>query len=558
MPLLNTRSVWSTVVGGVLVALPVLVWLFILQRYAVNVVLFDDYALLRFITHWANPATLWSTRLTELVAVHNTHYIIYDRLVALGTYYATGHINFLVMIVLGNAALLGIVWRLWTLFRELNLPVWAFLPVPCWVLSLQSHENMFWAMAGLQNFSVVWFILESLYQLHRRQSLGWPLALGVAAVLTSGNGVLAFLVGSLVLLHQRRRGFAGLIWWGITAMVLLVRLTILPVNEHKTPFLNWMPNTLLSLGSAMTNQDARTLPMLLGVGLAGLLGLALLAWLFGMGTVGKRLQQQPTTNVLMAFAVVILATCFLLAIYRPTEDILRDRYKIYAHLALSVAYLLVLSVANRRWQLAGAGLVATVAVVMNIAAFHANMPNVVSAHQIRQADAFNFHYYQTTVPLPYFRGPIDSLLLDAKQRDTYQFPVTFSPPNTWPTTPLNAPISVSTAPDMNVNNSMIGYHPDIIQIAEPTFVRVQEGPDSRGVYMVIEASTGQRFLLPATPAKSGFRQFLTTGQFFRDGVNTGTFAKRFAAGNYQIKILLVTQEGPRLFDPKKGLIVKAY
>ena len=558
LPISQPRTNWLTIVGGVLVALPVLVWGFILQRYAVNVVLFDDYALLRFITHWADPATPWSTRLSELVAVHNTHYIIYDRLVALATYYTTGHINFLVMIGLGNVALLGIVWRLWTVFREMDLPVWAFLPVPCWVLSLQSHENMFWAMAGLQNFTVVWFVLESLYQLHRRQSLVWPLVLGVAAVLTSGNGVLAFLVGSLVLVHQRRRGLSGVIWWGITALVMLVRLTILPVNEHKTPFVNWISNTFLSLGSAMTNQDDRLLPMIVGIGLTGLLGLALLTWLFGLWSVGKRLQKQPTTNVLMAFAVVTLATALLLAIYRPTEDILRDRYKIYAHLGLSMAYLLVLSVTNQRWQLAGAGLVTAGAVMMNVAAFHANMPNVVSAHQLRQADAFNFHYYQTTVPLPYFHGPIDSLLLEAKQRDTYQFPVTFSPPNTWPTVALTTPVSVSTAPDLAVNNSMIGYHPDVAQIGVPDLFRVQEGPGSLGIYVVIESINGQRFLIPSVPAKSGFRRFLTTGQLFREGVSTSFFARRFPPGEYQIKILQVNREGPHLFDLKKGLSVKAY
>ena len=547
------RRLWPTALGALLLAVPVLVWFFVLQRYAVNVVMFDDYALLRFITHWANPATPWSTRLSELVAAHNTHYIIYDRLVALATYYTTGHVNFLVMIVLGNAALLGIVWRLWTLFRELRLPVWLFLPVPCWVLSLQSHENMFWAMAGLQNFTVVWFVLESLYQLHRRQSLTWALVLGVAAVLTSGNGILAFLVGSLVLLHQQRRGESGLIWWGITAAVILVRLTILPVNEHKTPFLNWIPNTFLSLGSAMTNQDARLLPMLAGGGLALLLGLALLAWLFGLGKIGRRLQQQPATAVLMAFAAVMLVTCLLLAIYRPTEDILRDRYKIYAHLALSVAYLLVLSVMKGRWQLGVAGLVTAGAVAMNVAAFHANMPTVVAAHQLRQADAFNFHYYQTVVPLPYFRGPLDSLLLEAKQRDTYQFPVAFTPPSTWPTAAMTSSLSVSTAPDLTVNNSMIGYHPNVVHISQPTMPRVQEGPGSWGTYVVIEATGGQRFLMPATPARSGFRQFLTTGQLYQPGLSSGTFAKRFAPGSYQIKVLQVTAQGSRLYDPGQPL-----
>ncbi|MBO0932943.1 hypothetical protein [Fibrella aquatilis] len=547
------RQIWPTLLGILLLALPVLVWLYVLQRYAVNVVMFDDYALLRFITHWANPATSWATRLSELLAVHNTHYIIYDRLVALATYYATGHINFLAMIVLGNAALLGIVWRLWTLFRELNLPVWAFLPVPCWVLSLQSHENMFWAMAGLQNFTVVWFVLESLYQLHRRQSLALPLGLGVAAVLTSGNGVLAFLVGSLVLLHQRRRGANGLIWWGITALVMLVRLTILPVNEHKTPFMNWIPNTFLSLGSGMTNQDARLLPMLAGVGLGGLLGLALLAWLFGLGNVGKRLQQQSTTNVLMAFAVVILATCLLLAIYRPTEDILRDRYKIYAHLALSVAYLLALSVMKRSWVRGLAAGVAAGAVAMNVAAFHASMPAVVAAHQLRQADAYNFHFYQTVVPLPYFRGPLDSLLLEAKQRDTYQFPVAFIPPTTWPTIALISPVSIRIAPDLTVNNSMIGFHPNVVNISQPTVPRVPEGPGGRGTYVVIEASDGKRFLMPATPAKSGFRHFLTSGELFHPGLSAGIFAKRFTPGSYRVKVLQVTDRTPRLYDTGQQL-----
>jgi hypothetical protein len=569
MPLTTTRPGFTRstlpmrAIAGLLICLPMLVWLWTLSRYALNVVHDDDYTLLVFVARWTNPATTWATRLTDLVALHNTHRIVYDRLVALGTYYLTGRIDFRLMIALGNLALAGIGWQLWRGFRQLELPIWYFLPVPWWLFSLQSHENMFWSMAALQNFTVIWLVLETLHQLHRRTPLVWPLLLAIAATLTSGNGLLAFLVGVPVLLNQPRRERALAIWGVVTVVGLGLMLGVSPVSEQRTSPLVWLPNASLLLGAGFTNQLNTALPTLGGALPGVALLLALAAWLTQRGPLGQRLRQVAVSAEWLAFGLVLLATALLLAMHRTPDELLRDRYKIYAHLSLSIVYLLSLATfgpRSQRFWVMGATLVA---VAMNALAYHACLPRIVGGFQDRQADAFNFQHNGTTLAAPFFRDYNDSLLHALDRQGIYRLPQTFAAPTGWATQKSADSLTIRTYQNDAIGNVFIGMHPHFVQIDNKTLARRVGDNSERGVYVVAEQigkplARPRRFLFAAPPIAGSLRPFLSGKGLFAPGFSITFLSSRLEPGRYRIKLWRGTTNEPALLDPGQTVQIPIY
>lgn len=534
-----TPPSWLRSLTASLIVVPLLIWLWVLIRYAANVVFNDDYALLIFVARWHDPAQSWATRLTELVALHNTHRIIYDRLVCLGTYYLTGQLNVQVMIALGNLALLGIGWQLWRGFRQLGLSTWYFLPIPFWLFSLQSHENMFWGMAALQNFTVIWFVQETLHQLHRRVPLIWPLLLGIAATLTSGNGILAFLIGAVLLISQGRRDRSLWIWLGSTALVIWVMIGLSSVAHERTPIMGWLPNLFLALGGAFTNETNTSLPMLAGLLLTVAMALAVLLWQTGYSQVGKRLRQLPITPEWLSFGLFMLATALLLAMHRLPDEILRDRYKLYAHLMLSLVYLLVLGITSARLRVVWAIGTSFMAIVMNVGAFHACLPRIVSGSQQRYADAFNFHMNNTTMVIPYLRQYTDSLLTSVHQQGIYRFPNTIAPPTAWVPTPSSDSLQISSFQDDFIKNSFLGDSPCYIELDNKEITHHLTDGTDRGIFLVAESADHRSYLFPAPPNKGGIKDFLRGRGPFKVGFAVSFLSGRLKPGTYQVRILRI-------------------
>lgn len=559
LPLSSSFIVRVRFAAALLLALPVAVWLWVLLRYATNVVFNDDYALLTFIARWRNPAVSWTDRFTDLIALHNTHRIIYDRLVSLGTYYLTGQFNIGVLIGLGNLAMVGIGWQLWRGFRQLGLPVWYFLPVPFWLFSLQSHENMFWGMAALQNFTVVWFVQESLHQLHRRTPIIWPLLLALAATLTSGNGILAFLIGALLLLSQQRRGPALWVWLGSTALMLWVMLGISPVaHDERTPFLTWLPNVCLALGSAFTNQTSTGLPLAGGVLVTAAMVVAIGGWLGTFGKLGRWLLRVAIAPEWLAFGLFIMTTALLLAMHRLPDELLRDRYKLYAHVMLSLVYLLVLAIAAPRIRLGWAIGITLMAMAMNAGAFHACLPRVVAGYQQRQADAFNFRHNGSTLTIPYLRHYTDSLLTSVHQQTIYHFPDVIKPASTWAVIPSADSLTISSFQDDNeVRKTFLGEHPCYVVLDNQQIAHQLADGTDWGIYLVVEDAARHHYLFPGSPSKGSVRNFVLGKGPFKPGISVSFLSIRLAPGTYQVSLLRIINGSHQWFSLRQPLEIQA-
>ncbi|QKZ15858.1 hypothetical protein HU175_22410 [Spirosoma sp. KUDC1026] len=205
-------------------ALPVLIFFGIWQVYAVNVAKWDDHALREFLFNFDRESAL-SDKIYLLFKQHNEHRIVYDRIVTLLDYQLTGKLNFRHLMLIGNLSLVGLLALFVAILRREKRPVLYALPVSLLLFNLSQWENMYWGMAALQNFSVVLWVLGSLYFLSYTNRWGVAFLLAMLATLTSGNGMAIWPLGFVLLALQ----IAGsptrlrqLLWWSGGAILAVV------------------------------------------------------------------------------------------------------------------------------------------------------------------------------------------------------------------------------------------------------------------------------------------------------------------------------------------------
>lgn len=524
-----------------ILAVPFLILVLALWFWSENVVFHDDYALLGFLLDWTDPAVSWGQKIQRLVEPHNYHRIVYDRLVTLATYYLTGRMNILIMIALGNAALLGIVWRFWTLFRQLELPGWYFIPVPYWLLNLQSHENMFWGMAALQNFTVIYLILEALHRLIRRDRIIGPLLLSIAALFTSGNGLLAVGVGSLLVAWQWRWRTDGWVWVAGIAGALVLFFWNYQSAPLAGTLLEAPPKLLMVLGASLTNQ------VRFGLAAAGGVLIAV-GWVVAL-VVSYRSRRQllasprrtDTLAELLAIGAVVLATAAILSISRPSDELLRDRYRIYSHLAFSLSYLLGLLLIARQFRPTWAVLTGSIAVAMYSVSAYAKIPEILIGRQTRQLDAFNVRYHGTTLPLPYYAENTRKVLKRMDDRGVFRYPSVWSDPARWQPLPVTCRLTVEPYSDPNPTGFLARNNHYLRVRSTPAFLpgAFQLGSST---YLIAESASGRRYVLPALPVLDTKLTLLTTGRYFRNERLSDFQKAILTPGTYQLGLLFVRND----------------
>lgn len=524
-----------------ILAVPFLILALALWFWSENIVFHDDYALLGFLLDWTDPAVPWSHKLQRLVEPHNHHRIVYDRLVTLATYYLTGRMNILMMIVLGNAALLGIVWRLWTLFRSIGLPGWYFVPVPWWMLNLQSHENMFWGMAALQNFTVIWLIAEALHRLVRRDPVTGPLLLTIAALFTSGNGLLAVVVGSVVVGWQWRQRTDGWRWVvGIAGALGLFFWHYDPAPPVGT-LPEMIPRFLMVLGASLTNQ-VRFGVAAVGGAIIGIGGVVLL-------TIGYRNRRQRLSTIrqtdvfteLLAIGAVVVGTALILSISRAPDELLRDRYRIYSHLSFSLLYLLGLLLLARTFRPAWAVLAGSVAIGMYALSAYAKIPEILNLRQYRQLDAFNVRYNGTTLPPPYYAEGNRKVLKQTYERGVFRYPPVWSDPARWRQLPVDCRMRVEAFSNPNPVVFFARNNHYLRVRSTPAFLPGQ-GQLSSSACLIAESSGGRRYALPATPTLASKVDLLTKGRYFRNERMTEFQKAILPPGTYRLGLLFIRND----------------
>ena len=230
LPPRTVASGWAnSPLSYALVALPVVVLTLIWKAYAVNIPKWDDHALRAFL-FYVDQETTFSGKIYQLFRQHNEHRIVYDRIVTLLDYWVFGKLSYVHLMVVGNLSLIGLLAVFAAALHRAGKPILYALPVALLLFNLSHWENMFWGMAALQNFSVVLWIIAAFYFLSYSNRWGLAFTAAVLATITSGNGLVVWPIGLLLIIlrtfdHQTRRtswqALRPLIGWLLGGAVII-------------------------------------------------------------------------------------------------------------------------------------------------------------------------------------------------------------------------------------------------------------------------------------------------------------------------------------------------
>ncbi|GAA4460641.1 hypothetical protein GCM10023189_36050 [Nibrella saemangeumensis] len=399
--------------GWLLMALPVVAFAGLWSRYVVNVPKWDDHALRAFLIKLAEEDTL-TGKTYQFFKQHNEHRIVYDRVISWLDYQLWGELNFTHLMAVGNLSLLGLL-LVFALVLRRELPdrrgntLWYAAPVAFILLNLSHWENMFWGMAALQNMTIMAWVVGCLYLLaytpHRLAAFG----LAVAATLTSGNGLLIWPVGLLVLAVQaveHRKNRPALAGW-LAGAALCIGLYFYGYEKSvSNPPTRFDPVQLLKGWLAFTGAAAEAFPMgppyvmsiLLG-GLLTLLVVGLVAAALRRGLIRRSLL--PLDYFFGGGAAFLLGTGAIVAWSRVAfgaELLITSRYKIYSLTLLGLLYVYLAGRLRGRWRptVGIAGLV--VGVVLAWAAYLSYLDETIFWRRHFLASQFNWSYETNTPP----------------------------------------------------------------------------------------------------------------------------------------------------------------
>ncbi|WP_080239274.1 hypothetical protein [Spirosoma rigui] len=199
-----------------LIAVPILCYVILVLTYAVNVPWVDDMdAFLSFILGYNDAATL-TEKIDWLLRPNNEHRILTAKLSTVLMQALTGEVNFRWLIFVAFAFLLGTFALFYRVFRSMNLPLLAFLPV-CFIFwQPQYYLTSLWALTGLQHGVAIFLTLLAIYLLSgpgRYRFMG-ALAVQLLASLSMSNGLFGWVAGAVVLVLAQQWKRLGL-WVGI-------------------------------------------------------------------------------------------------------------------------------------------------------------------------------------------------------------------------------------------------------------------------------------------------------------------------------------------------------
>ncbi|RRB07131.1 hypothetical protein [Larkinella rosea] len=331
-------------------------------NYAIDLPYWDDYIVHSHLISLKSDTGIFR-KLGRLFDQHWEHRIVWTRSLFFLYYKLTGQLNYYNLTLVGFSGLVLLVAILYGAFRKTRLPLFYFLPVPFLLLNLQSHENLIWAMASIQNFYILVFALGAFYMLAypTRRAFGVALLLAVLGSFTSGNGFLIFMIGAFLLFwqHQYRRGICWLLV-GLGCVIAYFfnynRVTFFP-SPYLFGYLEWVKAFFVFAG-AFVDTYPYTKPVAIGyenpVWLTVTLGLLVIgfaSWfLLHLLRITFPSRRRSTQKDPWFWPVFFLGSLlFLLATDAMTvysrvgfggaSYMLQSRYKIYSGLLLSISYL---------------------------------------------------------------------------------------------------------------------------------------------------------------------------------------------------------------------------
>jgi hypothetical protein len=525
---------------GILSVFVVAFFVYYVSIYSVNFPFQDDNSLIQVIAE-LKKGLGWRHNLYAFFRTENDHRIFLPRLIGYLNYIIFGYLDFKSYILIAALNLILVTGFIYKLFRQIKLPLYYFLPIPLLIFQPQYHEVSIWALTGLQHITLLFILCICILLLKKPSPLNVIISIILAtlAAFTHGNGILVFATGAFLFLIERH--YKVLIPWVISMLVAfgLYLLDYTPGSGVKST-INWanLPASFMAkVGANLSVWSSISIggSIIWGTLICILIVPTLLIIIYK--SFSKRKTKPSINNELFAVFCFILLTTLLITIFRASSVIvLENRFKVYAALSSVFFYLfLINNFTNIRkitllFFSAFAGL-------FYISSYTVYTPEVVNKYSRLAADTYNWRKH--TTELCNYSSIESSLefLQPAYQQGYWQVPDLFAG--------FDDIVRSSVQQkkfDSHTFHTQLYLHEGngppqlLVEIDAFPLLRQHLSDD---LYVVLHDEVGQRTYLAGTlPKFTGWRRFLTTGNYFGTGFSTTIPLLAIQKGQYRLGCLL--------------------
>ncbi|TDE16776.1 hypothetical protein [Dyadobacter psychrotolerans] len=434
--------------------LPVVIWVFIILSFSVNVPWFDDFdPFPDFLRQWIYTETI-AGQVKLLFQPNNEHRMVVGKLVTLLYYKVTGNLNITFLHIAGACFTLGTLSLFWSAFKKSNLNLWYFLPVPFLLFQFQYHLVFLWAICSLQHQPVIFFVSLAMYLLVKNR-FSWAVLAAICATFAMSNGIFVWVAGAAILLL--RANYRQLTFWCIAgALAVSFYFFGMSAQGNESSFDFFVKNPHLSvfgffafLGGLFDLFPEKAifirsvLPVIMGLAVMIWVGIWLYAilssWLnktFNWQLKMSAFAKQPSDTgknsfqeFLFGIMVFLLVNALVIALLRPRFGffvMIVSNYKLYPALFLVVAYLSFVSSGVRvGLQKRGFQLVTYVSILIWLISVYTYLPSIIERRKYLLANAYNQEHNGFGlghVPFSLSAAYVDELMKEMVEKGIYSFP----------------------------------------------------------------------------------------------------------------------------------------
>ena len=331
----------------IFVLIPVLLYYFIINKFAINIPIADDYEYaLSWLIEYRNSSS--KDLIGLLFRQANEHRIFSFFFSVFFDYEIFGEVNFRHLTIVGNLSLLFLVYVLYDLVKSESVGLLAFTPV---ILLLfvpqQSVSN--WSILTFNGLVEYLLIVSSLYLLNNDGKLNLVFAtlLAFLATFSFGNGMLVFLCGYLILfLNNKKTWFDKTFWTIAMVLSLIYYFTDYRFTAKSGSILEYLQNPFdifqfffVFFGNVFSPFFQKNLLILAVVGFLILSSFAYL--LFFKWTL---LKKYPVSLAILIFIILSAAMVVVSRISFGVAGATANRYMVLQYLFVAIMYILYLQV----------------------------------------------------------------------------------------------------------------------------------------------------------------------------------------------------------------------
>jgi hypothetical protein len=389
-------------------------------KYMVNIPNADDYGIYLGFLNGVESNIPLEKKIGFAFGLQNEHRPLVERVVALVQYKITGRVNFIILMLIGNMAWVGVV-LLFIRTLKIKVTSLSFLFLILLFFNLHHWENMYWATGALQNFLVLFFMLAAFAVCVKKTSkFGWALLLSGLAFYTSGNGLYAMVIvlGYVYIKASWKTKILGTLWIGLLGWLYFYNyatpsyLNSPGANLLHDPvgvveyFISYLAGSFYLIGI-----HAKPIVLILG---AGIFILSLLALL-------KAYKTQPFICMVILFCLFSIASASAARAQLGYIQALTPRYQaINAVLYFSVGYMLL---KNVRVNVLGTASIAALVIPIFILSYTQNRKRISDYHTMYKRSA---HCHRVDKPFSGYVYPVPiiawAILVQSEQNGVYTMP----------------------------------------------------------------------------------------------------------------------------------------